>query len=154
MLLWFLSSLSSQIKNIFVVKTFMTISLMNISGTNRILPCRTTRGIIYKSKWYDSKSNRKNIFRFDMVPNTHTFWTTIISRIIFFCLYHFLNTVCLYSQGELSVHVVWRCSVTKPRKQACRPLFRVPCTRGCEARPWQVTHASLYTRDCLQAARK
>ena len=90
------ASLSSQ-TNFFVVETF-TISSMNItSGTNRILPCCTKHGItldLQKQMTWFKKQQKEQLFRFDMVPNsTHTFWTKIIFRIIFFCLYHFLYSL-------------------------------------------------------------
>ena len=47
--------------------------------------------LIYKSKTYDLKRNRKiNLIRFHMVSNTRTFGIDFICGKSIFCLYHFV----------------------------------------------------------------
>ena len=62
----------------------MTISTMNTKGgTNRILPHRTKRSITLQKQIWFKKQQNEQLFRFDMVPITHTFW-----KLIVFWLYH------------------------------------------------------------------
>ena len=76
-------------------ETFMEISTMNTkSGTNRILPHRTKRAMtlnLQKQIIWFKKQQKEQLFSFDMIPNTHTFWTNFIFNKIFSAC-----TICLY----------------------------------------------------------
>ena len=75
-------------------ETFMMISTMNTkSGTKRIFPyftkCTITLDPQKQMKSF-KEQQIEQLFHFDMVPNTYTFWKKFLSKIIVFWLYHFL----------------------------------------------------------------
>ena len=75
---------------------------MNIqSGTNGIWPCRTKHSItldLQKQMIWFKEQQKEQLICFNMIPNTQTFWTKIISRIFLLLTvpFFFFNTVCTY----------------------------------------------------------
>ena len=53
-----------------------------------------------KAKIWFKKQRKEHLLRFDMVWNTHTFWTNFICRRIIFWLYHFCTDCIIWVQDQ------------------------------------------------------